>query len=108
MVPNHQASSITERNLSPGPEKSSSRLRLAFHTNVRLSENTRLFHLAELKPTGLPVSSQRLVVALLQHEEIDHVGHVVVPERRTQVISMSARPYTPKLIKKNNNNNLLT
>lgn len=51
-----------------------------FNTNDVTSKRKRL-HQAELKLTWLPVSTERLVVALPQHEEIDHVRHVMVPER---------------------------
>lgn len=71
MVPNHQASSITERNLSPAPEVT--RVSALFHR--------RPTRLARVDLTWLPVPVERLVVALPQHEEIDHVGHVVIPER---------------------------
>lgn len=71
MVPNHQASSITERNLSPAAEV----------TNVSALFHRRLTRRGRLDLTWLPVSVERLVVALPQHQEIDHVGHVVIPER---------------------------
>lgn len=34
----------------------------------------------DLYLTWLPVSTESLVIALPQHKEVDHIGHVVIPE----------------------------
>lgn len=39
------------------------------------------------KLTRLPVSTKRLIIALPQHEEIYHIGHVVVPAGEVSVTS---------------------
>lgn len=40
------------------------------------------------KHTWLPVSTERLVITLPQHEEIYHIWHVVIPAGEINVTSM--------------------
>ena len=126
MVPNHQASSITERNLSSAGEKMFTKLQRGNLHSVYVVQVAALMyvnnnwfirkeHLSSVfqtegdtweeeatwhqnkdftSPTGahkltwMPVSTQRLIITLPQHEEVDHIWHVVIPVGEISFILM--------------------